>query len=153
MPARGHSTAPTCDGDALNLVHLFNEVDTLTTEAGLNDQAKIRQSLRYARREEYELWGTLTEATGVDFAAFRTAVTRLYPGADNQRRYSKADLHRLVTTQQGYGILTRDELRSYYREFRRIASFLIDRTRISPLERNKLYIQGFDDQLRDRILG
>ena len=59
MPARGHSTAPTFDGDALNLIHFFNEVDVLGTKAGLTDEAKIRQSLRYARREEYELWTTL----------------------------------------------------------------------------------------------
>jgi len=70
MPACGHSTAPTFDGDTLTLIHFFNEVNTLATEAGLNDQAKIQQSLRYAQREEYELWSTLTEATGIDFAAF-----------------------------------------------------------------------------------
>jgi len=153
MPARGHSTAPTFDGDALNLIHFFNEVDVLGTEAGLTDEAKIRQSLRYARREEFELWTTLREATGVNFTAFRAAVTKLYPGADDQRRYSEADLRRLVTTQQAYGIMSRDELGSYYREFRRIATFLIDRARISELERNKLYVQGFDGQLQDRILG
>ena len=62
--------APTFDRDTLNLIHFFNEVDTLATEASLNDQAKIRQSLRYAQREEYKLWGMLTEATSVDFATF-----------------------------------------------------------------------------------
>ena len=65
MPARGHSTAPTFDGDTLNLIHFFNEVDVLGTEAGLTDEAKIRQSLRYARSKEYKLWTMLREATGV----------------------------------------------------------------------------------------
>ena len=80
-------------------------------------------------------------------------MTKLYPGADDQCRYSEADLRRLVTTQEVYGIMSRDELGSYYRKFRRIATFLIDRARISELERDKLYVQGFDGQLQDRILS
>jgi len=91
----------------------------------------------------------LREATGIDFTVFRVAVTKLYPGADEQCRYSEADLRRLVTTQHDYGIMSREELGSYYREFRRISMFLIDRARISELEMNKLYIQGSDVQLQD----
>ena len=57
-----------------------------------------------------------------------------------------------MNTQQGYGIQSRSELGTYSREFRRISSFLLGKNRISGLERDKLYVSGFDMQLRDKVL-
>jgi hypothetical protein len=41
MPARGHSTAPRFDGNALNLRLYFDEVESLSTDTGLNEEGKI----------------------------------------------------------------------------------------------------------------
>jgi hypothetical protein len=62
MPARGHSTAPCFDGNTLNLCLYFDEVESLATNAGLNEEGKICHALRYASREDNKLWLTLPEA-------------------------------------------------------------------------------------------
>jgi hypothetical protein len=41
MPARGHSMAPCFDSNALNLRLYFNEVESLSTDASLNEEGKI----------------------------------------------------------------------------------------------------------------
>ncbi|MDT7543780.1 MAG: hypothetical protein QOE33_3695 [Acidobacteriota bacterium] len=151
MPGRGHSTAPTFSGDALDLDRFFEEVDILADDAGLDDAGKIKHSLRYARREEYELWSTLVPAVGDSFDDFKAAVKKLYPGADDDRRYSVADLERLTKKQAEYGIENRAELGQYYRDFIRIVTFLKAKNRISDNEVNRAYERGFDDNLRERV--
>jgi hypothetical protein len=61
MPTRSHSTAPRYDGNALNLCLYFDEVELLAIDAGLNEEGKVRHTLRYASREDNELWSTLPE--------------------------------------------------------------------------------------------
>jgi hypothetical protein len=48
MPARGHSTVPRFDGNALNLHLYFDEVESLSIDAGLNEEGKIRHAHRHA---------------------------------------------------------------------------------------------------------
>jgi hypothetical protein len=45
MPARGHLTAPRFDGNALNLRLYFDEVESLSIDAGLNEEGKIRHAV------------------------------------------------------------------------------------------------------------
>jgi hypothetical protein len=47
MPARGNSTAPRFDGNALNLHLYFDEVESLSIDAGLNEEEKICHALHY----------------------------------------------------------------------------------------------------------
>jgi hypothetical protein len=70
MPARGHSTAPRFDSNGLNLCLYFDEVESLSIDAGLNKEGKVRHALCYASREDNELWSTLpeTEAQVPDYA-------------------------------------------------------------------------------------
>jgi hypothetical protein len=75
-----------------------------------------------------------------NYAQFRDAVVKLYPGADDERKYAKSDLQRLIDTQRQYRIESRAELRHYYREFRCISKFLIDERCLSNIERNKMYM-------------
>jgi hypothetical protein len=81
MPARSHSTAPRFDANALNLHLYFDEVKSLATDTGLNEEGKIHHALRYATREDNELWSTLpeAEAQAPDYARFRDAFIKLYP--------------------------------------------------------------------------
>jgi hypothetical protein len=56
MPTRSHSMAPRFGGNALNLCLCFDEVDSLSTDAGLNEEGKIQHALHYASHEDNELW-------------------------------------------------------------------------------------------------
>jgi hypothetical protein len=48
MPTRGHSTVPQFDGNALNLCLYFDEVELFSIDASLNEEGKVRHTLRYA---------------------------------------------------------------------------------------------------------
>jgi hypothetical protein len=93
------------------------------------------------------------EAQAPNYARFRDAVVKLYPGADDERKYAESDLERLINMQRQYGIESRPELGHYYREFRRISKFLIDKRCLSDIEQNKMYMRGFDERLRERVKG
>jgi hypothetical protein len=69
-----------------------------------------------------------------DYAKFCDAVVKLYPGADDERKYAESDLQRLIDTQQQYGIESRAKLGHYYREFCRISKFLLDKWCLSDIE-------------------
>jgi hypothetical protein len=151
MPARGHPTAPSFDGNPLNLKHFLDEVNLLAEDAGLDGAGRIKHALRFASLSDNELWSGLTAAAGNGWEDFKTAVTTLYPGADDDRRYSPGDLTRLTERYASYGIQSRAELGEYYREFIRIADYLIRKTRLSDRERNIAYQSGFQEDLRTRI--
>jgi hypothetical protein len=142
MPARGHSTAPHFDGNALNLCLYFDEVESLSTDAGLNEEGKIWHTLRYASCEDNELWSTFPEAEAQlpDYTKFCDAVVKLYPGADNKRKYAESNLEQLINMQRQYRIESRAKLGHYYQEFRCISKFLVDKQRLSDIEQNKMYM-------------
>jgi hypothetical protein len=125
------------------------EVESLSIDAGLNEEGKVRHALRYASQEDNELWSMLPEAQAQvpDYALFHDAIVKLYPGADDERKYAESDLQWLIDTQRQYGIESRAELGHYYREFCHISKFLIDKWRLSNIERNKMYMRGFDERL------
>jgi hypothetical protein len=92
MPTRGHSTAPRFDGNALNLRLYFDKVESLSINASLNKEGKVRHTLRYTSREDNELWSALPEAEAqvLDYAQFRDAIIKLYPGADKRGSMQEA---------------------------------------------------------------
>jgi hypothetical protein len=73
-------------GNALNLHLYFDEVESLSIDAGLNKEKKIQHALRYASQEDNKLWSTLPEAEAQlpDYARFHDAIVKLYPGADDE---------------------------------------------------------------------
>jgi hypothetical protein len=88
----------------------------LSIDAGLYKEGKVCHALHYASQEDNELWSTLpeAEAEAPDYAQFCDAVVKLYPGADDERKYAESDLQWLIDTQRQYGIESRAELRHYY---------------------------------------
>jgi hypothetical protein len=89
IPARGHSTTPHFDGNALNLCLYFDEVESLSIDAGLNEEGKVCHALHYASQEDNELLSMLPEAKAQvpKYTRFCDAIINSYPGADNERKY------------------------------------------------------------------
>jgi hypothetical protein len=83
MPARGHATAPSFDGNPLNLQRFLDEVALLAEDAGLDDAGRIKHSLRYASLSDHELWSGLPAVQAADWTAFKTSVMQLYPGTED----------------------------------------------------------------------
>jgi hypothetical protein len=60
--ACGHSMVPHFNSNALNLCLYFDEVEALSTNAGLNYEGKIWHTLRHTSQEDNKLWATLPKA-------------------------------------------------------------------------------------------
>jgi hypothetical protein len=86
--------APHFDSNTLNLCLYSDEVESLAINTSLNEEGTIWHALRYASWEDNELWSTLpkAEAQLPYYAQFRDTIMRLYPRADDKRKYAESNL-------------------------------------------------------------
>jgi hypothetical protein len=154
MPARGHSTAPKFDPtQPRELRRYFIELDMLFGAAGVTDSDQMKtHACRYVDIDTAELWESLPEfAAGTSYNAFKTAIHKLYPGSENDRKWSIADMDKLVGEQLRVGIFDASELGMYYRSFYNITQFLRTKNRISEAEQSRAFVRGFQSGLWARI--
>jgi hypothetical protein len=117
MPAKNHSSAPSFNPNKpRELPSYFEELEILLDAAQIvDDQSKKEQAKRYVPREDADLWVSLAEyAAGSSYEDFKAAVLRLYPGADDERKYSRHEVDRFVADRQRLGIASLEELASFY---------------------------------------
>ena len=145
MPLQGTSCVPRFEGDPHELQQYFEDVELLCEDAQLfADEDRIRWAICYARCEDAELWSTLPSRAGADWCAFKAEVTRFYPGAEeDDRKYLRADLDRLVEVQAAGSMTSHRDLGEYVRKFMLIASFLEKKGRLSKGEREYKFVEGF----------
>src|SRR6202789_4145824 len=154
MPPRGHSTAPSFDASQpRELRRYFTELDILFADCNITDIALMKKhACRYLDIDSSEIWESLPEFTfSTDFDAFRLAVHALYPGSDDDRKYSISHLDKLVDEQLRKGIHDSTELGAYFRSFYNIAQYLRSKNRISDIEQSRAFARGFEPSLWTRI--
>ena len=154
MPARGHATAPQFDAkNPRELRRYFEELEFLFTPSNITAaQEKKQYAARYVDIDTAGIWTTTPEyLAGSSWDQFKTAILKLYPGAEDDRIWSMSDLDKLIGEQLRYGILDTTTLGAYHRSFLAITRFLIDRHRLSTTEQNRAFVRGFNQDLRDRI--
>jgi hypothetical protein len=106
-----------------------------------DDEEKKSQACRYVDVDTSELWESIVEFTaGIDFNDFNKAIFKLYPGSEEERKWSIADMDKLVGEQLRIGIYDINELSSYYLSFYTITKFLIDKNRLSNAEQSRAFI-------------
>jgi hypothetical protein len=99
MPMRTERSAPTFDpNEPRTLARYFENLDMLLARANVVD---IDQRLRYSRNyvpiSVADLWEVLPEADGQHtWEQYKAAVIALYPGIESGKRFSNADLDRIV---------------------------------------------------------
>jgi len=99
MPSPGNQSAPRFDGHPPSLKRFFDEMDYLGNACGLSPTEKIQHMLCYLDFCKYETWRTCRSARGFDWDAFKAEITALYPGADEDHKYTVVDLEILVDKQ------------------------------------------------------
>ena len=154
MPARGHRTAPSfTPNQPHELCRYFAELNRLFTECNITDATeKKQQACRYLDIDSAELWESLTEYTPAhSFDEFATAVYKLYPGSEDERKWSISDMDKLVGEQLRIGIFDIHELGTYYRAFFAITQFLRSKNRISEAEQSRAFVRGFQPDLWNKI--
>jgi hypothetical protein len=151
MPSRGDRSAPKFDPkQPRELRRYFDDLDFAFTRAGVTDRGEMKQhACRYVDVDTTELWETLTEYTDATktYDEFKAAVYALYPGSDEERKWSVADMDKLVGERMRIGIISLGDLGEYYRQFLAITKFLISRERLSAAEQSRAFVRGFQPEL------
>ncbi|KAG5320363.1 hypothetical protein C0989_000607, partial [Termitomyces sp. Mn162] len=76
-----------------------------------------------------------------NYQEWKAAVLRLYPGADASARYNLGDLERLVNQSFNSGLATLGRFSDYYRDFQRIARWLLANGKLYRNEERRLFQQ------------
>jgi len=99
MPSPSDYSAPRFDGHLPLLKYFFDKVDYLGDFCGLSAVEKIQHTLRYLNFKEYKTWRSCSSTQGSNWDVFKTEITVLYPGADEDRKYTVVNLEILVDKQ------------------------------------------------------
>ncbi|KZT60232.1 hypothetical protein CALCODRAFT_413094, partial [Calocera cornea HHB12733] len=160
MPLRSSRNAPVLESARPeHIVRFLEDVQQLCEGHEVSPEKWVDYSLKYVDIDVAQVWESLPESKAVptDFAAFRKAVLRLYPGStDDTRRYTKTDLERIVSKSAAIPMESRAQFGEYYRQFLMISTWLEEKGKISTMERAQQYMRGFhfdfQEKLRTRLM-
>ncbi|KAG5329012.1 hypothetical protein C0989_010255, partial [Termitomyces sp. Mn162] len=165
MPPRNDTTAPKWDESRpRELPQYFKELEYLFADCGIADDTQKKEyASRYVSYDTAETWLGLPEfgnniIIGNDaprpytYQEWKAAVLRLYPGADASARYNLGDLERLVNQSFNSGLATLGRFSDYYRDFQRIARWLLANGKLYRNEERRLFQQGIPTSLWSKVV-
>jgi hypothetical protein len=140
MPAHGDRITLKFDPThPRELCRYFSDLDFILGRTRITDNTEKKQhAIRYVDVDTSELWEALPEYSNntKTYSNFAKVIHALYPGSEEERKWSVADMDKLVGEQQRLGVLSLGDLREYYRQFLSITTFLISKTRLSTAEQS-----------------
>jgi hypothetical protein len=155
MPARGDRIAPRFDPQQpRELKRYFADLDFIFGRANITDEADMKlHACRYVDVDTADLWESMAEYSdvGKTYEEFVKAVHGLYPGSEEERKWSVADMDKLVGERSRLGVLSLGDLGEYFRQFYTITTFLRGKQRLSAAEQSRAYVRGFQPDLWSRI--
>jgi hypothetical protein len=155
MPSLRHHTAPKFSLEQpMELKRFFEELTNLFRPAGITtDAEKKSQTVRYLDVDSADMWKSLEGFTNqnVTYDNWKKQVIALYPGADEEKRWSMADMDKLVGERSRLGIYNVTNFGAYYCAYYMIMSFLIQKQRLSKAEQSRVFIRGLSQELWQRI--
>jgi hypothetical protein len=94
----------------------FKELELLLGPAQIVDNAeKKKHACRYVDINTIDLWEAIPEFDGTKtFDDFKAAIFKLYPSSESERKWTIANMDKLVGEQLRMGILDISDLRNYY---------------------------------------
>ncbi|THH15830.1 hypothetical protein EW146_g4710 [Bondarzewia mesenterica] len=134
MPAHGDRTAPTFDTKQPQVT---------------NDEEKKSHACRFLDVDTCKLWQSLAEYTDAakTYEDFKSVIYKLYPGAEEDRKWSITDMDKLIRERSRIGILSIGDLDEYHCQFLNITTFLIAKKCLSVSEQSRAFAQGFHPKL------
>ena len=100
MPARGDRSAPRFDPQQpRELRRYFADLDFAFTRAAIAERAEMKkQACRYVDVDTADLWESISEYANQQstYEDFVKAVHALYPGSEEERKWSVANMDKLV---------------------------------------------------------
>jgi hypothetical protein len=128
MPPQGHGSAPKFTPDIpRELQRYFKELELLFGPAQVvDDTEKKKHACQYVDIDTADLWEAIPEFNVTKtFDKFKSAIFKLYPGSESERKWTIADMDKLVGEQLWMSILDVSDLRNYYQVFHTITKFLL----------------------------
>lgn len=151
MPSPYDRNAPRFDGHPLSLGRFFGEIERLGRSCQLSPREMIEHTLAYLAWNEHNTWKELPAAAGSDWERFKQEIIAIYPGADEDHKYTFYDLEALANRQAITPMTSRYQFGEYYRQFLTIGMWLFRRNEISQRERDMVFFSGFDPLFRERL--
>ncbi|KAJ7235115.1 hypothetical protein C8J57DRAFT_1089163 [Mycena rebaudengoi] len=146
MPARGDRNAPQFDSSKPHeLRRYFADLEYLLNRATItNDTEKKMHATRFLSVEDQEIWEALDSFSDANqtYGQFKSAVLKLYAGNDEERRFELADLDAIIGQYSRVGILSMEDLTTFYRQFLRITTYLIQKNRLSAAEQSRSFLRA-----------
>jgi hypothetical protein len=134
MPTCGHATAPTFNpSQPRELRRYFNKLEMLFQRCNITDSKEMKKhACCYVNIDTSELWESIAKyLPTVSFNNFHIAVHKLYPGSEDDCKWSIADMDKLVGEQLCVGIYDENKLGLYFQSFYNIMKFLHSKNRIT----------------------
>jgi hypothetical protein len=146
MPFRGHELCLTFNLKVLHtLPRYFADLDDLFAICSVTSNTTKKQYVTYyIDIDTSDLWKYLpSHDPAVPYTNFVSAIIALYPGADDDHKYTIANMESLVSQQLQIAIQFVDDLAEYYRPFLTISWYFLSKNRISEGECNRAFVRGF----------
>ena len=149
MPSYKHHMAPKFTEDQLReLKRFFEELANLFGPVNIVTNAdKESQTVQYVEVDTSDMWRSLPEFSNEEssYMDWKKKVISLYPGVNEEKRCSFADLDKVIGERARIGIHTIGDFRAYYRAFYTISVFLARKDWLSPAEQSRLFIRGLGE--------
>jgi hypothetical protein len=108
---------------------------------------------KYVDANVADLWEGLVKYNAANtYDEFKAEVYHLYPRSAEEKKYSKADLDKLITDQLRIGIRNLEGLGNYFRSFIAITNYLKRNTHLSEEGANEAFVKAFWTELWDLIV-
>lgn len=151
MPSRYDRNALKFDGKPTSLRRFFEDIEALANDCVLSQREKITHTLRYLETDDHDAWSSQPSAQGNDWELFKREITAMYPGSEDNARFSATDLELFVEHHTATPMQDRFQFGEYYRGFLTKSGWLLNRNIISHRERNKMFINGFHINFRQQL--
>lgn len=151
MPSPYDRSAPRFDGQPRSLKRFLDEIEILGRDCNVTEQDLITHTLRYLDSRDEEIWrGPALHARG-DWGLFKIKIITLYPGAEDEHRYTVTDLQIIAENQAAIPMRDRFQFGEYYRQFVTKSDWLLARGVISRREQSKLFLSGLHVDFRNQV--
>ena len=127
MPSSRHHTAPkSFEDQPWELRRFFEELANLFGPANITTEAdKKAQTMHYVEANTMDMWKSLPEYSNPNFTYedWKKEVVSLYPGTNEEKRWTLADVDKLIGECARMGIYMIGDFRAYYCAFYTISMF------------------------------
>ena len=154
LPSRNERSVPSFDGHADELGRYFSELEDLyARHQVIADANKKQGAIKYlatmALERTWKACVTVTDITKT-YNEMKEEMHKLYPGS-SEEVFTINHIDTLIGKRTRIGVHDAADLGEFYREFKTISQYLIDRNRMSQVEQTRGFFHAVGNDLKDKI--